>query len=162
MIIVSNTSPITNLAAIGLLPLLEKLYGVVHIADGVWKELHAENQLWPGASEVDQADWIHRHSIQNTFFAQALQADLDPGEAETLALMIELGADLGIIDEQPARRYAKRLNLPVVGTIGLLIEAKSKGLIAAVRPQLDRLRTEAGFYIKADLYKTILENVGEQ
>ena len=48
MIVVVNTSPLTNLAAISQFDLLHQLYGQLHIAQGVWEELNAEGQRWPG------------------------------------------------------------------------------------------------------------------
>ena len=52
MIVVSNTSPLTNLAAIGQFDLLHRLYGNVHLAQGVWDELNASGKPWPGSNEV--------------------------------------------------------------------------------------------------------------
>ncbi len=56
MIVVSNTSPLTNLAAIQQFHLLRELYEVLHIAEGVWAELNAEGQHWPGRDEVAESD----------------------------------------------------------------------------------------------------------
>ena len=57
MKVVSNTSPLTNLAAIGLFHLLGNLYGHIFIADGVWEELNAYNQAWPDSQDVAAASW---------------------------------------------------------------------------------------------------------
>ena len=65
MIVVSNTSPLTNLAAIGQFELLQILYSKIEIAQGVWDELNAKNKQWPGRNEVAAAGWIHRHNVQN-------------------------------------------------------------------------------------------------
>jgi len=62
MIVVSNTSPLTNLAAIGKFDLLQRLYTHIHIADGVWEELQAGGKPWPGYAQVNAADWIERHT----------------------------------------------------------------------------------------------------
>lgn len=77
MIVVSNTSPLTNLAAIGQFHLLHVLYDDVHIAQGVWEELNAGGQPWPGSAEVAGANWIHRRAVQNQSLVLALQRDLD-------------------------------------------------------------------------------------
>lgn len=69
-----------------------------------------------------------------------LLADLDRGEAEVIALAQELYADLVIIDERLARRHAKRLGLKVTGTLGVLLRAKTLGLVPAVRPLIEQLR----------------------
>ncbi|MDW8325876.1 MAG: hypothetical protein RMK99_04855 [Anaerolineales bacterium] len=60
MIVVSDISPLTNLAAIGHFDLLRQLYHEVHIPEGVWAELNAQVKRWPGAAEVMQADWIQQ------------------------------------------------------------------------------------------------------
>jgi predicted nucleic acid-binding protein len=94
MIVVSNTSPLTNLAAIGQFDLLRLLYSELHIAYGVWDELNAGGKRWPGCDEVAAAGWIQRHAVQNQALVTALRRDLDRGEAESIALALELGADL--------------------------------------------------------------------
>jgi predicted nucleic acid-binding protein len=106
MRVVSNTSPLTNLAAIGQFDLLHELYVEVHIADGVWQELNAREQRWPGRDEVAAANWIERHTVQNQALVTALRRDLDSGEAETIALALELSAGLVLLDEQEGRHAA--------------------------------------------------------
>jgi predicted nucleic acid-binding protein len=71
MIVVSNTSPLTNLAAIGHFHLLQDLYGQLHIPEGVWNELNAGDIHWPGRAEVASVPWIHRHTIRNPLAVQA-------------------------------------------------------------------------------------------
>ncbi len=161
MIVVANTSPLTNLAAIGQFDLLRRLYGQVHIAAGVWQELNAGGQHWPGRGEVAGAGWIEQHTVQNRSLVTALQRDLDWGEAETIALALELEAGLAILDEWEGRRAAKRLGLRVIGVVGLLLEAKGRGLVKEVRPHLDALRQTAGFYLADSLYAHALSLVGE-
>ena len=145
MIVVSNTSPLTNLAAIGQFSLLYRLYSQVHIAQGVWEELNAGGTRWPGCVEVSQASWVERHVVQNQYLVTALGRDLDCGEAETIALALQLGADLVLLDEKEGRHAAQRLGLQVVGVVGILLEAKTKDAIHSVRTHLDALRQEAGF-----------------
>lgn len=161
MIVVSNTSPLTNLAAIGLFHLLGNLYGHIFIADGVWEELNAYNQAWPGSQDVAAASWIERRAPQNQQAVMALRRDLDRGEAETIALALELGADLTLLDERDGRYAAQRFGLQVAGVLGILIEAKSRNYIRDVRPHLDALRQQAGFYIHESLYHQVLKLVGE-
>ncbi|MFZ0544059.1 MAG: DUF3368 domain-containing protein [Candidatus Promineifilaceae bacterium] len=161
MIVVSNTSPLTNLAAIGLFHLLQNLYGRINIPDGVWDELNAYNQAWPGSSEVATAEWVERLAPKNQQMIIALRRDLDRGEAETIVLALELGADLVLLDERDGRYAAQRLGLKVVGVLGILLEAKSKGFIKHIKPPLDGLRQQAGFYISETLYQHVLALAGE-
>ena len=66
----------------------------IHIANGVWEELNAGGMRWPGRDDVAAADWIQRHAVQNQTLVTALRGDLDRGESESIALALELGADL--------------------------------------------------------------------
>jgi uncharacterized protein len=127
VIVVSNTPSLTNLAAIGQFNLLHNLFVRVEIADGVWAELNAMSKPWPGRDETAAAAWIHRHTVQNQALINALQQDLDRGEAESIALALELGADLLLLDEREARHAAQRFELRTIGVIGILLEAKAKG-----------------------------------
>lgn len=161
MIVVSNTSPLTNLAAIGQFGLLHRLYGQLHIAHAVWAELNAEGKRWPGCDEVAKADWIGRHAVENQALVTALRRDLDRGEAETIALALEFGADLVLLDEKEGRHAAQRLGLRVLGVVGILLEAKANGAIDKMSPHLDALRQTAGFYLSSSLYQYALALAGE-
>lgn len=156
MIVVSNTSPLTNLAAIGQFHLLGALYTTVHIPLGVWDDLNAFGQAWPGSREAAEADWVIQHAVADQTLVTALQDDLHRGEAETIALAIELKADLVLLDEKDARQRAKKLGLVVGGVLGILLQAKARGLLPTVRPALDDLRQRAGFYVSDPLYRHIL------
>ena len=161
MLVVSNTSPLTNLAAIDRFGLLESLFGEVHIAEGVWRELNAGNRPHPGSKEVASSSWVHRHSVENRPLVATLRRDLDPGEAETLALALALNADLVLLDEKEARRAAVRVGLRRLGVLGILLEAKRRRLLDEVRPSLDALRQIAGFYVSDALYREVLKTAGE-
>lgn len=156
MIVVSNTSPLTNLSAIGQFDLLRSLYTGVSIAEGVWHELNAMGKRWPGRDEVAAAGWIKRHSVYNHFLVKALRRDIDRGEAESIVLALELEADLILLDEKEGRHAAERLGLKTVGVVGILLEAKKNGLVNSVRPHLDDLREVASFYLKESLYRHVL------
>jgi uncharacterized protein len=92
---------------------------------------------------------------------EQLLGDLDPGEAEAIALAIEQQADLLVIDERKGREVAKRHQLPIIGLLGILTIAKRRGLIPAVKPLVDRLVEEADFYVSEKLLATVLASVQE-
>jgi predicted nucleic acid-binding protein len=74
--------------------------------------------------------------------------------------LTELVSPLLILDEQPARRLARSLNLRVIGTAGLLLAGKRRGFLTAVRPELDRLLA-ARFFMDQDLYDHVIAEAGE-
>jgi predicted nucleic acid-binding protein len=162
MIVVSDTSPLTNLAAIGHFDLLRKLFGQIHIAPGVWDELNHGGLRHPGSSEVENASWVRRHAVGNGNLVVVLQRDLDRGESETLALAVELNAEIVLLDEQEGRRTATRLGLRPLGVLGILLEAKRRGEIEEIRSLLDALRNQAGFFLSEGLYQQTLDQAGER
>lgn len=161
MIVVWNTSPLTNLAAIGQFDVLRNLYPEIIIAEAVWDELHAGDSINPGCQETEAASWIRRRSIQSSALVAVLQEHLDRGESETIALAIDLKADLVLLDEREGRRTARRMGLQVMGVLGVLLAAKRAGWIQTLQPQLIALRQRAGFYLSEEVFQKTLELAGE-
>lgn len=161
MIIISDTSVINNLAAIDQLDLLQKLYGNIVIPQAVYDELTLPNFWVAEANEVQSFNWIKVRSVSNDSLLERLEQELDIGESEAIALAIELKAELILIDERRARKIAEEWNLRYTGILGILIEAKNQGMISAVKPLLDSLIKEAGFWIASSLYKRVLKEVSE-
>lgn len=157
MIIVSDTSPINNLAAINHLHLLHQLYGTLLIPEAVYRELTDPNFPVAGAIEVKTFDWIQTRAVSDRNLVEALSNELDIGEAEAIALAVEIQAEQVLIDERRGRLVAARLNLQFTGILGILVEAKSRGLIVEVKPLLDDLVNKAGFWIAKPLYDKVLQ-----
>lgn len=160
MIVVSNTSPLTNLGAIGRLDLLQRLHGEIHIPRAVMEELRADQKLWPGAKEVAAASWIVQHEVKDRNLVAALGRQLGPGESEALTLAVEFKADLILLDEKDGRAAAVDLGLRLTGVCGVLLRAKLKGEILRVAPELDRLQV-FGFYLSKTARRHVLELAGE-
>jgi uncharacterized protein len=127
--IISNASPLINLARIGKLGLLHQLYRELTIPEAVWREVVVEGAGQPAAEELKTAVWIKTCAVTNKLLVHALQQELDGGEAEAIALALEVGADLLLMDERLGRETARHLGLRYTGLIGVLIESKRKGLI---------------------------------
>jgi len=159
--IVSNASPLINLARISKLDLLCKLYGELLIPEAVWEEVVTGGTGQPGAEEIKGATWIERRVVKNKELVQALLQELDVGEAEAIALAIEVSADWLLMDEHLGRETARHLNLRSIGLVGVLIGAKRNGLISAIKPCMDALRDIAGFRLKDILYMRVLKDEGE-
>jgi predicted nucleic acid-binding protein len=163
VIVVSDTSAITNLAAINQLRLLPLLYQQVIIPEAVYRELVDIEPLVPGSAEVQTATWLEVKLIANNEVVERLQSEvrLDPGESEAIALALELGADLLLIDERRGRAEADRLGIKITGLLGVLVEAKRKNLIVAVKPLMDDLIATSDFRVSSALYDQLLNIVNE-
>ena len=160
MIVVSDTSPILNLARIGRLELLASLYRQVLIPPAVHAELMASN-LTP-AMDLACNSWLTIAVPKDEQRVQDLRDELDPGEAEAIVLALERKADLLLVDERRGRRIAAALGLPITGLLGVLADAKRSGLIENVKPLLDELIGHARFWIGADLYARVLAEMDER
>ena len=161
MIVVTNTSPLLNLACIGRQSVLESLFDVAQVPSEVSIEIQRLRASNPRFVGVLVPAFARVKSLQNMTLATALGLDLDPGEAEAIALAVELHADLLLIDEHRGRTVAKRLSTSCQGLLGALKLAKRRAVVPAVAPLLQRLATEAGFWIAPALRQRILADAGE-
>ncbi|MBP0010964.1 MULTISPECIES: DUF3368 domain-containing protein [unclassified Roseofilum] len=161
MIVVSDTSPITSLAAIGQLNLLQQIYGTIIIPEAVDREMTDVGYPVPGMAEVQTLSWIRTEPVKNKDLVSQFQTELDRGESEAIALAIELNANLLIIDENPGRKVSTEFNLEFIGILGVLLIAKQEGLIEVIKPIMDNLIDRAGFRINQQLYITILNSANE-
>lgn len=156
MIIISDTSPIINLAIIGQLDLIPKLYKQIIIPKAVFDEIVKNGEDLPSSLEIKNALWVSVGTCQNESLLSKLLKELDQGEAEAIVLALELKADRILIDEINGREVATRLHLQTLGLLGILLEAKSNHLIPSVKPLMDALRTKARFFIHQSLYNQVL------
>ena len=161
MVVVSDTSPILNLAATGHLGILQGLYTTVVVPDAVIRELLAIGPEAFDGVKLQSLPWVEVRTLGSRTLVESLLLELDVGEAEAIALALESKADLLLVDERRARQVASRLGLKYVGLIGALIHAKRTGLIAAVKPVLDDLRLKAGFWVSERLYVSVLREAEE-
>lgn len=157
--IVVNTSPWIALSACGQIELLQKLYKDVYIPCHVKEEIMAGGKQVIGVHELETCKWIKIETVSN-IEKISLLSELEQGEAEVIILAKEKGIKQVLIDEKVARLHAKVLGLDVIGTLGLLLKAKKKGLIPAIKPSVQKI-LEHGIWIKEEIVKGILKESGE-
>lgn len=155
MIVVSDTTAISNLVQIGKLNLLQNLYGEVIIPESVYKELQILIDLNIVSKEDLRKNWIKSKQVKDNSEVSKLLDRLDIGESQAIIMGIELSADYLLIDEKEGRLVALEKNINIIGTLGVLIEARSKKLITSVQEEMDKLR-HIGFWISDNLYQKIV------
>ncbi|MEO7909238.1 MAG: DUF3368 domain-containing protein [Roseiflexaceae bacterium] len=155
--VVSNTTPLINLAGVGLLNLLPNIYGTITISTVVRKEYEAGRR--PSEPLLNQLPWLR--IIDFVPFDVVLPHNLDRGEATTIRLALAVHASAVLLDEQLARRVAVAHNLPIVGTLGVLLVARQTALIPALRPVIDQMIAQ-GRRISPTLRATIVRAAGEE
>jgi len=131
--IVGDSSPLIALSIIQQLELLPKLYQRVVIPHKVWEEITIHGAGLPGALAISQLDWlIIEKPAQESL--NPLSILLDPGEAEAIALAMNLPESTVLLDNAQARRVAERFGVNRIGTLGILRRAKKAGLVNAIKP----------------------------
>lgn len=162
MPVVSNTSPLSNLAIINRLDLVREQLGAITIPLAVQTELGRLPDATARARlrSAVQDGWLHAAPISGVVPVE-LTARLDTGEAEALVLALELKASMVLLDESAARNEARRLGLAHTGALGLLRQARKAGRIDSLQAEILRLRREARFFVSPALEKALLISVGE-
>lgn len=163
MPVVSNTSPVLNLAIIGQLSLLREQFGEICIPAAVLEELCVEEDL-PGSQAMRQAmqeGWLRVEGVEDQALVKVLQRDLDRGESEVIVLAIQMKAECTLLDEREARRVAKSLGLRVTGVLGILLRARREDKLLSLQKAMDELRERAGFRIGEGLYADVVRESGE-
>ncbi len=159
MPVVSNTSPILNLAIVGQLDLLCQQFGQIQIPPVVLDELRIDEKR-PGSQHIKAAiaaGWIQVQPISNQNLVQLLRQTLDGGEAEAISLALELQAEWILLDERDGRKVAKSLGLQVTGVLGILLRAKQSGELSSLQPIIEDLTQNAGFRIAPELLAKVLQ-----
>ena len=153
--VVSNTTPLINLAGVGHLDLLHALFGEVWIPEAVGDEYDAGAR--PADQRLDQLPWL---LVKPVAIDAPLLNELDAGEAAAISLAVASGARVLLLDERMGRRVAISRGLPIVGTLAVLLKAKREGHLQAVRPVLDEM-TAQGRYFSRSLRESVLRAAGE-
>jgi hypothetical protein len=158
MRVVSNTSPILNLAIIDRLSLLQYQAGAVLIPPAVFEELRVDEKL-PGSIHIRNAlesGWLRIEKLEETSLLHLLRRELDKGEAHAISLALQVKADWILLDEREGRRVAKSLDLKVTGVLGILLRAWHQGNLNSLEDTISELRDKAGFHVSMQIVEEIL------
>jgi predicted nucleic acid-binding protein len=159
--VVSNTSPILNLTAIGEAGLLEKLYPLLLVPSEVAVEIQRLSHAQPRFQSAHLPAFAEVATLQNPHVAIALVGELDQGEAAAIALAVEKQAGLLLMDELRGRTVARRFGIPTLGLLGILKLAKPQRVVPLLAPLLEKLEQEAGFWVGSTLRERVLREAGE-
>ncbi len=145
---VTNSTCLIGLERIDRLDILPQVFSTITIPIAVQAEV--------GIS----ADWLTVRAVQNLAVVASLKTQIDDGEAEAISLAMELGDVFIILDDRNARRIAEQLSLKVIGTVGMLLRAKHKGVVTEIKPLLTAMN-QADFRISEAIVQNALRLAGE-
>ena len=133
MIVVSDTTPLITLMKVGRLNILHSLFGEVCIPKAVFSEVTSNETFENEADIIRNSEYIKVVMVRDQRQVEFLQraTGLDLGESEAIIYADEIKADLLLMDEAAGRKVAQNMNLPITGSIGVLIKAFKSGIITA-------------------------------
>jgi uncharacterized protein len=155
-LVIADTGALISLGHVKKFELIKQVFGEFYIAGAVWEEL--KNYDNPKFDRNLLKDLETR--VVNIKSPNHLSVIMDYGESESVILYDELGADYLLIDDSKARIIAESLDIKCIGSIGLLIKAKQKGLLKELKPIFENW-IENGRYFSKKLLNNILKELGE-
>ncbi len=147
--IISDTSCFIILTNIGELELLHKVYGQIITTPEIAEEF---GETIP--------EWVEIVSATDKYRQQILEMQIDKGESSALALALEIPNSTVILDDYKARKIAEQLGLTYTGTIGVIIKAKLTGIIASIKPLLQKIK-QTDFRLSAEIELLALKEANE-
>ena len=157
--VISNTSPLLYLYRIGGIDWLPRLFDEVWIPEAVRNELQAGRSKGYDVPNPDDYSWLNSVNPKSTP-SEWLALDLGAGEITAMALALENPNRVVLLDDMLARRTAQVAGLEVWGTLKVLLEAKSQGLVDKIEPYVTKL-SDSGMWVSAEVKQRILKLAGE-
>lgn len=156
-IVISDAGPIFSLAVINRLNLLDVFFDEIHIPNAVWEEISQDQTT----SHFKLVSNFFKDKIVKIKGNNHLTFVMDYGESEAIILYQELDANFLLIDDKKARTYAENLGINCIGTLGILITAKEKGIIEALKPMFEQFLNNKRYY-SVKLLNSILLKFNEE
>lgn len=157
---VSDASPLIFLAKLNHLDLLYGLVDEIYVPTAVVAEIQAKTDLASESLNTALGHQIHQKAVEDPLAVDLMLADLGLGEAEVIVLAKTLQAQRVVMDDLDARRFARRVGLKPVGTLGILLAARLKDQIPSLKDEIERLAVH-GFRVSPALVTKVLEAAGE-
>jgi len=148
-VIIADTSCLIILHKIGELDLLQRLFSQVTITPKIAEEYQNELPAWVRVTPPNEKSY------------RAIAGILDDGEASAIALALDMSDSRLILDDIQARKYAKRLNLSVTGTLGIIALAQKEGIIPSAMKIIDKIQ-DTNFRLSDRVLARIKQALREQ
>jgi predicted nucleic acid-binding protein len=157
--VISNTSPLLYLYRVQAIDLLPKMFEGAWTPNAVIQELKAGSEKGHDVPDPAEYPWL-RVVDPCAIPSEWLASDLGPGELAALSLALENPGRVILLDDALARRIAQTAGLTVWGTLRVLLEGKSRGLLERIAPLVDQL-DRAGMRISSSIRLRVLALAGE-
>jgi predicted nucleic acid-binding protein len=158
--VVLNASPLICLSKSGLTGIFPSLFEEIVVPDAVIKEITAEGKTDFAAKTLISQIWVRRIA-DIPLDPRVIAWDLGEGESAVLSFAVKNPGFWAVMDDREARRCALAIQCRFIGTLGILVLAKKKGIIPSLRDSLNQIQG-AGFWLSASLVDEICQRSGEK
>ncbi len=157
-LVIADAVPLIAFARLHHIGLLPQLFGRVLVTDIVFTECAGRSDF-PESALIQEAVTRKQLELCAAPDFSAFAQKIDAGEASAIAVAIEYGCGV-LMDDKAGRRMAMNADVPVIGTVGVLVLAKRKGLVPLVKPLLKSLAT-SGYFLSEEIIIAALAAAGE-
>ena len=157
MILVADCSALIALSICNRLDILEQIFGQVLVPEAVYFEATQPNKKQALQLKLYLEDKVRKVDMKNYVLLDGFS---DAGETEAMLLYKQIHADKLLIDDQRGRNVAKINHIETIGSLGVLLVGKQRGLIDKVAPLLSQLN-DSDIYLSKQLIATVLELANE-
>jgi hypothetical protein len=157
-LVIADAGPLIALARLHQIGLLPQLFGRVLVTDIVFRECAGRSDFLESAL-IQEAAARKQLELCDAPDFSAFAQKIDAGEASAIAVAIDLGCGV-LMDDKAGRKMAENAGVPVIGTVGVLVLAKRKGLVPLVKPQLEKLAV-SGYFLGEEIISAALAATGE-
>lgn len=164
MIVVSDTTPLISLMKIGQLKLINQLFGDVKIPQAVFNELVLNPRFPEESKKIKNCPFIDVVNVEEKSMVNLLRRSigLDLGESEAIILADTVEATLLLMDEVKGRQVALQMEIPIMGTIGILLAAYKEGLLSKIQiMECIELLKKTGRHISDGLYRQLINKISD-
>lgn len=155
-----NASPIILLGKAELLKAISPLAETWIIPEGVIQEVERKSSIDSYLSCLGRSSKIVRKKVSKINPSIA-GWNLGQGESEVLTAALNTHASGVVLDDLQARKCAVVFEIPLIGSLGLIVLAKRRDLLPLAKPAFDRLDS-LGFYIDPKIINEVLIAIGEK
>jgi predicted nucleic acid-binding protein len=156
--VVINSSPLIVLFRSGQANLLPDLFKTIVIPDQVYQEILAGPEDDEAKFALPQLSWINTIKVKDSLSVAAW--NLGSGESAVFSFAMKQSGYWAVVDDLAARRCARTFGIKTIGTGGLLVLAKQRGIITSVKNRLQQIR-EAGLYLSDSVIQLLLSAADE-
>lgn len=157
--IIINSSPLIVLFKSKQADILPQLFEEILVPEAVWDEIIITTKNDAAAQQLPTVSWAKK--VEEIIITPEVAAwDLGKGESSVLSLSLNYPNYAAIVDDRAAKKCAKSLGIITLGTGGILLLAKRRGLIDSMTPRLDALRN-AGLWLSDRIFNLLKRQAGE-